>query len=86
MIIKVHIQPGAKRDEVVGMYGDAVKIRLKASPIEGRANEALIKFLSERLHIPRSSINIKHGLASRDKTISTDMDVDIELLLKGGDQ
>lgn len=70
MILKVHIQPGAKRNEIVGQYGDAIKIRLKAPPVEGRANEALINFLAEKLRIPKSSITIIRGHTSRQKVLS----------------
>lgn len=69
MFIKVHIQPGAKKNEIVGRHGDAVKIRLKAPPVDGRANDALIKFLAEKLDIPRSAISIKSGHTSRQKLL-----------------
>lgn len=79
MIIRVHIQPGAKQNEIVGRYGDAVKIRLQAPPIEGRANKALIEFLAKKIGIPKSSIKITHGQSSRNKTLSLDCSSDLIL-------
>lgn len=70
MKIKVHIQPGAKKDEIVGQYGDAIKIKLKAPPMQGKANEALIDLLAEKYGVKRSEIKIIHGLTSRDKIVS----------------
>lgn len=65
----VRVQPRAKRDEVVGELGDALKITLIAPPVEGRANEACIRFLAEFLKVPRSSITIASGQNSRRKLI-----------------
>ena len=49
--LTLHIQPGAKKTEVVGLHGDAVKIRLAAPPVDGKANQALIGFIAERLGV-----------------------------------
>lgn len=70
MILKIHLQPGAKRNEVVGMHGDAVKIKIKAPPVEGKANEALIEFLADTLGIAKSKIEIIRGHTSRQKLVS----------------
>lgn len=70
MILKIHLQPGAKKNEIVGMHGDAVKIKIKAPPVEGKANEALIEFLSETLGVARSKIEIVRGHTSRQKLVS----------------
>jgi uncharacterized protein (TIGR00251 family) len=72
MIIKVHLQPGAKRNEIVGRHGDAIKIKIKikAPPVDGKANEALIEFLSETLGIAKSKIEIVSGHTSRQKLVS----------------
>ena len=69
MLLKIHIQPGAKKNEVAGTYGDAVKIKIKAAPVEGRANEELIKFLAKTLSVKRSDIVIRSGLSSRQKIL-----------------
>ena len=68
ILLRVHVQPKAKRDEVAGFYGEALKIRLKAPPVEGKANEALRKFLAKLLKISKSSVKIVAGETSREKT------------------
>ncbi len=69
LLLLVHVQPKAKRDEVVGLHGEALKIRLKAPPVEGKANEALRKFLAKLLKISKSSVKIVAGETARDKKI-----------------
>lgn len=63
------IVPRSGRDEVVGLVGDAIKIRLKAPPVEGRANEALLNFLARRLGVPHSALAIISGASSRHKIV-----------------
>jgi len=67
--LEVKVIPGASRDEVVGMLGAAVKIKLRAPPVEGRANEALLEFLAERLALPRRAVSLAHGDTSRHKVL-----------------
>ncbi len=68
--ITFHVQPRAKRTEVVGWHDHAIKIRLQAPPVDGAANEALIHFIAERLSIPRSTVHIVSGKTSRRKRLS----------------
>ena len=68
--LNVHVQPRAKRTEVVGWYGDAVKVRLAALPVSGAANEALVAFLAAELGVARSSVKIVAGRTSRHKHIA----------------
>ncbi len=65
----LHVQPGAKRSEVAGLHGEALKIRLAAPPIEGRANEALLRFIAERFNVPLRNVGIKQGEQSRHKRV-----------------
>jgi uncharacterized protein len=65
----VKVIPRAKRDEIVGVEGDAVKIRLNAPPVEGRANEALVKFLADVLKISRTQVELVRGETSRHKVV-----------------
>ena len=71
--LAVRVQPGAKQSAIAGIYGEGaesrLKIALKAPAIEGRANEALIAFLAERLELPRLSVSIAHGQSSRSKLV-----------------
>jgi len=77
-ILKLRIVPNARRSEVVGAHGDAIKVKVQAPPVDGKANEALCEFLAEQLQIPARSIEIVGGEKSRDKMVAiTDMDLAI---------
>ena len=68
IILPLHVQPGAKRDAVVGIYGDkALKLATTAPPVDGKANAALKKLLSRWLGVPQAQIELKSGLTGRDK-------------------
>ncbi len=67
--LAVQVTPNARKTEVTGVQDDAVKIKLQAQPIEGKANEALVKFLSNTLSVPRSAVTITHGLTNKRKLI-----------------
>lgn len=67
--LTLHVQPGAKRSEIAGLHGDALKIRLAAPPIEGRANEALLKFIAQLFDVPLRQVELKRGEQSRHKVI-----------------
>lgn len=67
--LRLHIQPGAKKTEVVGLHGEALKIRLAAPPVDGKANACLIAFLADRLGIAKSSISLVSGDTSRAKRV-----------------
>ena len=68
-ILRIHVIPNAKIDCVVGIHGDAIKIKLRAPAVGGKANAALIRFLAEHLKLPRHSIAVERGHTSRDKLI-----------------
>ena len=65
----VHVVLRAKRTEVAGRHGDALKIKLKAPPVDGAANAELVRFVAERLQIPRNAVTITAGHAGRRKTL-----------------
>lgn len=65
----LHCQPGAKKTEVQGIHGERLKLRLAAPPVEGKANEALISWLSKTLSIPKSRITLVSGDTGRQKRI-----------------
>ena len=68
-ILRVHVVPNAKVDSVVGVHGGAIKIKLRAPAVDGKANAALIRFLAEQLKLSRDAIVLKRGQKSRGKTI-----------------
>ena len=67
--IVVQITPNAKKSEVIGVLDDVLKIRLQAQPIEGKANEALVRFLADLLSVPKSAVAITHGQTNKRKLI-----------------
>ena len=68
--VHFYVQPRASKTEVVGRHGDAIKIRVKAPPVDGAANEELIRFLAKRFKVPRKSIELVSGPSSRHKEIA----------------
>ncbi|MEJ5357714.1 MAG: DUF167 domain-containing protein [Desulfobacterales bacterium] len=69
LIVNIHLQPGASRDLISGLHGEALKVRVTAPPIEGRANQALIRLLAKELRLPPSAVSIVAGASSRTKRI-----------------
>jgi uncharacterized protein (TIGR00251 family) len=68
--ISLRIQPGASRNEVAGFNKGVWKFKIAAPPVEGKANKALLEFLSEVLNIARSRIAIVRGETGRDKVVA----------------
>ena len=71
-VITLHLQPGAKRSAVCGMFGDAVKLAIQAPPVDGRANTALRTFLAARLKLPTAAVTLVSGASGRDKRVRVD--------------
>ena len=69
LTISVKVQPGACQSIVQGIEEEYLKVRLAAPPVEGRANEELIRLFSRLLDLPKSKILIRHGVTSRRKTL-----------------
>jgi hypothetical protein len=65
----IHVQPRASRTELAGLHGDALKIRLAAPPVDGAANDVLLRFLAEILSVPRSRLDLTSGHTSRRKVV-----------------
>lgn len=70
LTLTLHVQPGAKRTNAAGLHGDALKIRLAAPPIEGRANEALLKFIAESFDVTLRQVELIQGVQSRQKVVA----------------
>ena len=68
--IVVHVVPRAKVTEIAGRHGDAIRIRLAAPPVDGAANEELVRFLADRLGVSRRAVTIVRGAAARRKAIT----------------
>ncbi len=68
LIVKIKISPNASKNEII-KTDDGVKIKITAQPIDGKANKALLEFLSKEFKVPKTSIEISKGLSSKDKTI-----------------
>ena len=69
VVLSLHVQPGAKKTEVAGLHGAALKIRLAAPPVDGKANQALVEFLAASLMVTKSRIDLVSGVSSRTKRI-----------------
>jgi uncharacterized protein len=67
LVLAVHVQPGAARTGLAGRHGDALKLRVTAPPVEGRANEAARTALAEALGLRRSQVELVSGASSRRK-------------------
>ena len=68
-LLRIYVQPGAKKTEISGLYGDSLKVRLLSPPIEGRANKELVHFIAKIFNIPKTQVILKKGQHSRKKII-----------------
>lgn len=68
--LTLHVQPGASRTEAVGLHGDALKIRLAAPPVDGRANECLLAWLAAQLGVAKSAASLRAGASARRKVVA----------------
>jgi uncharacterized protein len=69
LILHCHLQPKAASDEIVGVHGNRLKIRITAPPVDGKANEHIIKWLSKLFKVPKGDIEILQGELGRQKTL-----------------
>lgn len=81
LILQVYLQPRASRDELVGWHERGLKIRLKASPVDGAANRHLLKFLARLFKVPVANISLLHGQTGRQKTLAIHKPVFVPELL-----
>jgi uncharacterized protein (TIGR00251 family) len=68
-ILKIHVAPGASDNQIVGPYGDRLKIRIAAAPEKGEANKTLLDYLAQRLGLPKKQLHLKSGARDRAKTV-----------------
>lgn len=83
--IGVRVQPRASRNEVLGVRDDVVQVRVKAAPVDGKANAAMLELLADRLGIAKSRIRVVRGHSSRDKVVAVD-GMDVEGIMRKLDQ
>ena len=69
LVLKIFVLPRSSKNMLAGRHGDALKIKLTAPPVDGAANKMCIKFLAQNLGLPKSSLEIVSGHASRTKLI-----------------
>jgi uncharacterized protein (TIGR00251 family) len=69
VVFTLHVQPDAKRTEVAGLHGSALKIRLAAPPAEGKANAELLRFFADAFEVPLRNVTLVRGESSRQKTV-----------------
>lgn len=67
--ISLHVQPGARKEGVTGLFGTSLKVALKAPPVDGKANSALLRFLAGTLKVPQAGLELCAGASSRDKKV-----------------
>lgn len=72
LVLAIRVQPGAKRSEVAGEHGGALKVRLAAPPVDGKANAELCRFLADAFGVPLRNVTLLHGEASRAKQVRVD--------------
>jgi hypothetical protein len=70
--ITVQVQPRASRTEIVGPHGDGIKIRVAAPPVDGAANDELVRFIAEALGLRRSAVSIVSGATGRRKVVAVE--------------
>ena len=67
--LRIRVSPGARKTEVVGRHGEAWKVRIAAPPERGRANDAVLKLLADRLRVPLAELTLVSGASARDKVV-----------------
>jgi uncharacterized protein len=88
--LRLRVAPGAARPAVVGRHGDGWKVRVAAPPERGRANAAVLELLADALGVPRASVTVVSGAASRDKIVElagiAPDEIDRRLASAGGEE
>ncbi len=69
LVLAVHLQPKASKDEFAGLHGDRLKIRLTAPPVEGKANAHLMAFLAKAFGVPKNQVSLESGELNRQKRV-----------------
>jgi hypothetical protein len=70
--IAVKVTPNARADEIRGFSGDLLVVRIKAQPVDGKANDALVRLVADALGLPRAAVSVDHGATARKKLLALD--------------
>ncbi len=70
VVLSIHATPRAAKNQIQGLHGEALKIRLQAPPVDGKANDTLLEFLAGVLNVPRRQVTLLSGQTSRQKRVS----------------
>lgn len=69
LILQIHVQPNAKQNQIIGVKGDALKIKIASPPLDDKANQCLIKFLAKTFNVPSSDVKLVRGEKARKKVV-----------------
>ena len=69
LLLRLHVQPRAAHNQVAGLQGEALKLRLTSPPVDGKANKAVLATLARLLELPKSCLTLRTGLQTRPKTV-----------------
>jgi len=69
LVLAIHLQPGSSRDTLAGTHGERLKIKITAAPVDGRANDHLIRYLARLFDVPCSRVDLLAGRSSRSKRV-----------------
>ncbi len=67
LVLRLYVQPRASRDELCGLHGESLKVRITAPPTDGKANQHLRKYLAKLFRVPISQVTLLRGISSRNK-------------------
>ncbi len=82
VLLDVVVVPRASRTRILSVYDDRLKIQLAAPPVDGKANDALVRFLAETLDMPRAQIEVVGGAANKRKTVRVKSAAMVRVMLK----
>ena len=69
LVLELHVQPGARKNEVIGLHGERLKLKLAAPPVDGKANRHLLEFLARVFAVPAAKVHLLRGASGRMKTV-----------------
>lgn len=74
--LRLAVQPGASRTEPMGVHDGCLKLRVAAPPVDGRANDELVRWLARRLGVPRAQLRVVAGESSRRKSVAIEASIE----------